>query len=219
MRPIFGHQAAVFALGHHHAGGVGIDCIITVDFPLDHIEAIRNRAGGIDTPIARRCLVTRQPQIFDAEHPWPDTPAHWLESFRRNQLRNALAHIFEDNEHCISSYHSIYGMPKTPDQNVIDVFEKLMPLVHTTLTRFIWPLHSRKPIESKSAREAEILSALRIGMSNTEIAHVTNLSQNTIKHYLTRLFERHKVLNRTQLIRLLVEQEEWRAPMVGTRIF
>jgi hypothetical protein len=48
---------------------------VTIDYPVGHLDGIRNRAGGIDTPILRRWLATHEPQLFEADDPWPDVPA------------------------------------------------------------------------------------------------------------------------------------------------
>ena len=80
LRPALPHGALICGLGHLHAGGVSLDYLVTVDYPTEHIEAIRNRAGAIDTPILRRWLLTQQPVVFDADAPWPETPKVWLDS-------------------------------------------------------------------------------------------------------------------------------------------
>ena len=58
IRPIFPHETLACGYGHLHAGGVSLDYMIGVDYPVDHLQKIRNRAGGIDTPILRRCWKT-----------------------------------------------------------------------------------------------------------------------------------------------------------------
>ena len=58
IRPVFPHETLACGYGHLHAGGVGLDYAVTVDYPVGHLEGIRNRAGGIDTPILRRWLAS-----------------------------------------------------------------------------------------------------------------------------------------------------------------
>ena len=53
LRRVLPHGALISGWGHMHAGGVGLDVMVTVDFPVDHIQTIRNRVGAIDTPISR----------------------------------------------------------------------------------------------------------------------------------------------------------------------
>ncbi|OGI69376.1 MAG: hypothetical protein A2W18_09990 [Candidatus Muproteobacteria bacterium RBG_16_60_9] len=98
LRSILPHQAMISGWGHRHAGGVGLDLMVTVDFPAEHLDKIRNRVGALDTPILWRWLVTEKPVTFDADNPWPDAPPQWLESFRGFGLRNVLAHAQWDTE-------------------------------------------------------------------------------------------------------------------------
>lgn len=49
-----------------------------------------------------------------------------------------------------------------------------------------------------SAREEQILSCIARGMSNKEIGLRIELSEKTVKHYVTNLFQKMRVRNRTQ---------------------
>ena len=102
LRPILPHEALLCGLGHLHAAGVALDYVVLVDFPAQHLEAIRNRAGAIDSPIVHRWMIERQPLLFDGEEPWPDCPPGWLESFRRHDLRNIAAHAVFDTDLCLA---------------------------------------------------------------------------------------------------------------------
>lgn len=50
-----------------------------------------------------------------------------------------------------------------------------------------------------SKREAEIHQLIRKGCCNKEIGRSLNLSEKTVKHYLTNMFRKLKVRNRTEL--------------------
>lgn len=64
---------------------------------------------------------------------------------------------------------------------------------------------------SLSSRELEILSLVRLGHSNKAIAKKLNLSDKTIKHYMTGLFQKLKVRNRVEAA-LLGTTDDARAP-------
>lgn len=49
-------------------------------------------------------------------------------------------------------------------------------------------------------REKEILNKLRAGASNTEIAKLLFISENTVKTHLYNLFKKISVKNRTQAV-------------------
>lgn len=222
LRPVLAHEAAIFGLGHIHAGGVGLDYLITIDYPLDHINTIRNRAGAIDTPILRRWLATQQPQIFDSENPWPETPAAWLESFNRHRLRNALVHATYDHVRCLGTYHSFYKLPQTPGDSEAQLLRELLPILHETVCRIVSTLDAQDRLGENFAaltdRERDVVRWLRLGKTNAQIASRVGMSESTVKHYLTGIFEKLEVLNRAQLVRVLVEQESRQAPTSQTKV-
>ena len=222
LRPILPHEALISGWGHRHAGGVGLDVMVMVDFPAEHVESIRNRAGAIDTPILRRWLATEKPVIFDIEHAWPDTPAAWLESFRRYDLRNVLAHAMWDLERAGGTYHSFYRMPEAPGERESRTLCEITPVLHETFCRVIRSLSAADRfsvcLESLTAREREIVHWLGLGKTNAEIACIGSISENTVKHYVTEIFNKLGVSNRTQLVRRLTEHEA-RRPGYNTQFF
>lgn len=222
VRPILPHGSLICGLGHLHAGGVSLDCLITIDFPVEHIDTIRNGAGAIDTPILRRWLATQQPVYFDADHPWPDTPAVWLESFRRYGLRNVLAHAMYDRDRCLGTYHSLYRIPRTPDAQYIDTLRSLVPILHEMLCRVIGT-HPAGPrfsmhFSALTERERDVIRWLRFGKTNGEIAHLTRMSESTVKHHLTRIYQKLGVETRSQLVRHLAEFESSQLPGRTTKV-
>lgn len=222
LRPLLPHEALLCGLGHLHAGGVSLDYLVTVDYPLGHIESIRNRVGAIDTPILRRWLAVREPLVFDAENPWPDTPEHWLQSFRRHDLRNIAVHAVADAERCVGTYHSFYRIPGTPGERHLAVLRSLTPLLHQVVCRIIDNLGSNAQnrfttaFDALTEREREVLRLVLLGKSNAEIARLIERSENTVKHHLTRSFSKFQVENRIQLIRCLSEHQY--NPGSGTQV-
>ena len=222
LRRVLPHEAMISGWGHRHAGGVGLDMMITIDFPADHLEKIRNRVGAIDTPILWRWLVTEKPVVFDAENPWPDVPAQWLESFRGFGLRNVLAHAQWDVERVGGTYHSLFRMPVAPGERESRLFSEVVPLLHETLCRVMQSLSESDrfsaALESLTAREREIVRWLGIGKTNGEVASINGISENTVKHYVTEIFNKLGVSNRTQLVRRLAEHEA-RGPVYHTKVY
>src|SRR5205814_5780459 len=111
LRPLIPHECLISGWGHMHAGGVGLDVMVIVDFPSEHIETIRNRAGAIDTPILRRWLATEKPVMFDVSQPWPDAPPQSVESFRRFGLQNVPAHAKWVTDRAGGPFPSLYTRP------------------------------------------------------------------------------------------------------------
>lgn len=222
LREVLPHTAVISGWGHMHAGGVGLDVMVTVDFPIEHIETIRNGAGAIDTPILRRWLSTGRPVVFDIERPWDDAPARWLESFRRYGLRNVLAHACWDPDRSGGSYHSFYGLPALPGRRELERLCALMPLLHETFCRVIESLGAADRfsvcLASLTEREREIVQWLGLGKTNAEIATIEGLSENTVKHYVTDIFDKLGVSNRTQLVRRVAEHQSRYVPGYVTKV-
>jgi DNA-binding CsgD family transcriptional regulator len=222
LRPVLPHEALICGLGHLHAGGVGLDYLVTVDYPAEHIEAIRNRAGAIDTPILRRWLLTQEPVYLDADDPWPDTPRGWLNSFRRHRMQNVLADAMYDRLRCVGTYHSLYRIPAPPDRRYVEALRSLVPALHEALCRVIEHASNGKSLgidfAALSERERKVVHWLRLGKTNAEIANLVNLSESTVKHHLTNIFDKLGVSNRAQLVRCLAEQEARRVPGSHTMV-
>jgi DNA-binding CsgD family transcriptional regulator len=222
IRSIFPHAALACGLGHLHAGGVGLDYAVTIDYPVEHLEGIRNRAGGIDTPILRRWLATLEPQWFDLERPWPETPAAWLESFRRHDMRNTAAHGVYDTQRCVATYHSFQRIPGRVGPEHAEALRRIVPLMHDVLCRVIELLDLEDSFATRlaglSAREKEIAGWVGLGKTNSEIAILSGASENTVKHHMTHIFLKLCVETRAQLVHRLTEYEMKMAPGFGTKI-
>ncbi|HEX7044846.1 MAG TPA: helix-turn-helix transcriptional regulator [Burkholderiales bacterium] len=222
LRRVLPHEALISGWGHRHAGGVGLDVIVLVDFPVEHVQSIRNRAGAIDTPILRRWLATERPVLFDGADPWPDTPPEWLESFRRYKLRNVLAHAVWDLERAGGTYHSLFRMPRSADARAAQALCELVPLLHETFCRAIQSISAEDRfsvcLESLTPREREVVHWVGLGKTNAEIACINGISENTVKHYVTEIFNKLGVSNRTQLVRRLTEHQARHAPGYQTKI-
>lgn len=223
IRPLLPHAALICGHGHIHAGGVGLDFAVPIDYPVEYLEGIRNRSGGIDSPILRRWLVTREPVLFEADAPWPDVPAAWLECFHEYELKNAVAHAVYDVERCVGTYHCFSRIPGRPGRAHLDAVRRLTPILHETLCK-VMSLHNARSsfatrLAELSPREKEITRWLQTGKSNSEIASISGLSENTVKHHLTRIFSKLDVDSRSQLISRLSEDDIRLTPGFGTRIF
>jgi DNA-binding CsgD family transcriptional regulator len=223
IRPLLPHGALVCGLGHLHAGGVGLDYLVTVDYPVEQIESIRNRAGAIDTPILRRWLAEQKPVYFDGRAPWPGMPAIWWDSFQRYDLQNVLAHAVVDADRCFGTYHSFFRMPTPPGEREMQTLQDLVPVLHHVLWQLIERVNLTDDfaarIAAMSEREREVLRWLRLGKTNAEIAELTGMSESTVKHYLTRLFDEFGVSNRAQLVRFFLERAPQQVPGYHTKVF
>lgn len=222
IRRVFPHKILVSGYGHLHAGGVAIDYLVTIDFPPGYLQRLRNRAGGIDTPILRHWLATQEPQLFESDRPWPDASAAWLGSFRESGLKNLAAHAVMDTERRVGTYHSFHRVPGRLGAAHVQALKRIVPVMHEALCKVIDLVRVdtdfARRLATLSAREMEIVQGVKSGKSNTEIAGLSALSENTVKHHLTRIFGKLAVDTRTQLVQRLAEHEAKVAPELATKI-
>ena len=61
------------------------------------------------------------------------------------------------------------------------------------------PAGSTQPIFGLTKRELEIVSAIVSGHSNKEIARICRISEDTVKHHVTNIFDKVGVYNRLEL--------------------
>ncbi len=73
------------------------------------------------------------------------------------------------------------------------------------------------PLDELTERERQILELLTTGGSNKEIARELDLSEKTVKHYMTNILHKLQVRNRVQAALLMREVEHERAPAAGRR--
>ena len=73
-------------------------------------------------------------------------------------------------------------------------------------------------LESLTAREREVVRWLGGGKTNSEVAIINGISENTVKHYVTEIFNKLAVSNSTQLVRRLTEHEA-RGPVYNTQVY
>jgi len=218
VRNVLPHGALACGHGRVHAAGVAMDYVITVDYPIEHLAAIRNTAGGIDTPIMRRWMRERIPLLFDAAHPWPEVAPEWLAKFNQHALVNAAAHAEFDETRCVGTYYSFHRLPQLGEAQRTALAE-LTPVLHETLLRVIANLEAEPTADGPSltARETEIMQWVGLGKSNQDIASLLGLSENTVKHHVSNILQKSKLENRVQLVAWVVAREA-RSKAAGTRV-
>jgi two-component system, NarL family, nitrate/nitrite response regulator NarL len=75
---------------------------------------------------------------------------------------------------------------------VSDLVETVRPLIEPSTM-------ARRPLDTLTPRERDVLRMVASGCSNKEIARQCAISEQTIKHHLTRMFDKVGVSNRLEL--------------------
>lgn len=211
VRTVLPHAACACVHGRLYGVGVSPDHVVTVDYPHGHLLAIRNASGHLDTPLAERWYGQRSPVFFDARQPWPGLSAAWLKSFRGHGLANAAADGMLDRDNCIATYFSFHRLPVLDEAELLRVFPELTPILHETFVRAIRGHRARDGALERyaqlSARERQIASWVGEGKTNAEVASLAGVTENTVKHHLTRILDKTACPNRAALAATLAACE------------
>ncbi|MPQ56237.1 hypothetical protein F8197_05980 [Duganella sp. FT27W] len=79
-------------------------------------------------------------------------------------------------------------------------------------------LQDTSPLAGLSPREREVLAWVGQGKLNNEIAQLLFISEITVKHHLTNIFQKLGVSNRVQLVRIALEEEARMRDGYGLRV-
>ncbi|MHA6895317.1 response regulator transcription factor [Ralstonia pseudosolanacearum] len=222
VRPVVDHQHLACGYGRTTSSGVAMDYVVTVDYPNEHLLAIRNTAGGLDTPIMRRWLATRRPVYFDAAAPWEGTDPAWLEKFVKHGLRNCAADAVFDEVNCVGTYYSFHALPSVEPGCLDTMLRDLTPVMHGALLRAVANVENDQQKASEalatlSEREREVALLIGQGKSNAEIAQLVCKSENTVKHYLSSIMDKTGCENRVRVAMLVSRLQP--APLgIGTKV-
>ena len=218
VRPLINHEALVCVHGLIYAVGISLDFIISIDCPKEHLEAIRNASGHMDTPLARRWIEQQSPLFFDEKLHANGMPEHWLHHFRRHNLKNAAVDGMLDKEQCIATYFSFHRLPTMDETLLTQTFKLLTPVLHQTYVRVVRHYKQRHaPISyyfsSLTEREYEIANWISQGKSNNDIANLLTVTESTIKNHISHIFQKTGCNNRALLAVAMMQQEQNRFGM------
>ncbi|MBI2305779.1 MAG: helix-turn-helix transcriptional regulator [Rhodocyclales bacterium] len=215
VRHVLPHGALACGHGRVTSAGIAMDYVLTVDYPLEHLAALRNAAGGIETPIMRRWFETRSPLLFDAEQPWPDVSEEWLAHFRRHQLVNAAVHACYDEARCLGTYFSFHRLPQPLGQLQRAILNGITPLLHETLVHVIAQVEAGAS-DWPALSEDERLLAQQIagGRSNADIAAALGICERTVGDRVAGILDKTGADNRAGLAEALLLREDCRRTKV-----
>lgn len=204
VRPLLPHGALACVHGRIYGLGLALDYVVTIDYPVEHLTTIRNASGHMDSPLARRWFEQQSPIFFDGDNPWPDLPDTWLGHYRNFGLVNTAADGVVDKINCIATYFSFCRLPSLDEKSLGTTFQTLTPLLHETFARVIRCHRERAaPLVNYYSlltnREQEIVTWISHGKSNSEIAKLLGVAENTIRNQVSRILDKTGCSNRAGL--------------------
>jgi transcriptional regulator EpsA len=144
------------------------------------------------------------PRTFAAGH--ADAEAGEIgQTLVRLGLGHALAHGAKEFPGESSGFFVFLRMPEPPGKRQVYFAEMLMPYLHTALHRMLLaekdsPERRLRPGVKLSSREAEVISLVRDGKTNQQIARVLDLSPLTVKNHVQNILRKLEVANRAQAV-------------------
>lgn len=192
--------------GVTHSGGATPTHLLHVDFPLAHLQDIRNRAGALESPLAAKWMRERRAFVFDPKlhSSWPDLDREWLRSFHRNGLINAVVGGLMDEETCKATYLSFHGIPGSALCRAAQTLESWTKPLHEMMMRCAEsastaPTTITPRWNQLTPKELLIAKNAALGKSNLAIAMQLNLCESTVKTHLTHIFGKLNLKSRAEL--------------------
>jgi len=118
---------------------------------------------------------------------------------------NALAHGVREFTRVNAGFFVFLRMPQPPNRRHAYFAEVLMPYLYVTLYRMLQSEHDApgrrlRPGVKLSGREAEVISLIRDGKTNQQIALTLELSPLTVKNHVQNILRKLEVANRAQAV-------------------
>ena len=204
LRAFLPHRSLICGFGHINPHTVSGHRVLSVDFPIDYLEAIKQDDGSLFSPLMERWIGSDAPILFDPEQA-QDVAEDWLALVRAHDLGNVVAHGVRDLQSNASSYFNFCGVPGPLTPHHTQLIKLVTPHLHTALARVLARKEKTGANLAFTPRETEILSWLYLGKTNWEIGQIIGISEKTVKNNLYAIYQKLNVGNRTQALARITE--------------
>lgn len=171
-------------------------------FKDDHFHRVIHPGQGLIGQLAQEWRVLGEPRMIPA---LPDDTGGWHARLADLELKNVLFHglVWIDGQ--MKGYASFSRVRAPFDARLALYIDILLPHVLTTLARVLANearvhSHGTRTAGIITAREIEVLSWVRDGKTNEEIAEILGLSMLTVKNHLRHAMKKLGVRARGQAV-------------------
>ena len=191
---------------------------VNVSFPEDYMRSVRS--AEVLRLVARMAdKEWHEPEFFTIDELSRLAPAEWMQAARDHDLRNIAWHAVRDVGGVSAAYFKFSRLHFTRSAaEVKECLTVVVPHLYAALSNVLADTKTEKPIELReadvrdifisagertkrlSAREAEVLTWLYYGKTNSEIAGVLNTSVFTVKNHVQNILMKLGANNRTQAV-------------------
>lgn len=199
---------------------------LNVGFPSDFIAAIINIDKRCQSPLFRRWLQTKTPQVLELGLCKNSLPEKEVELYKSFQISNVLSHGMLDL-HC--RYVTYFGFAQIQggiSPHHLYLISFIVPHLHVAYARInrvqkklktsevfdgFSPINSPdnvgvdKDLKGLSSRELEVLQWLLNGKSNWDIGGILNISEYTVKNHVQRILKKLNANSRQHAVAKALE--------------
>jgi transcriptional regulator EpsA len=171
-------------------------------FKDDHYHRVIHPGDGLINQLAQEWQVFGEPRLIAAH---PDETGGWHARLTDLELKNIAFHGMGWVNGQIKGYASFSRVRASFDDRLALYLDILMPPLLATLARVLANearsrAHSTRPTGLITAREVEVLTWVRDGKTNDEIAEILGLSMLTVKNHLRHAMKKLVVRTRGQAV-------------------
>ncbi len=175
-------------------------------FRETHFEAVCGRESGVMRHLRQIAERTQNMVVLCPQVGFEKEEVGLRKLIDENELRNLAACLWMGPRNSPQAYYSFSRIAEPLDERLAYFVELIIPYVHVTFLRVLSKeLRTGSRTNSRhgqlvTRRQAEILSLIREGKTNTEIANILAVSPWTVKNHIQMIFQRLNTSNRTQTI-------------------
>ena len=178
---------------------------ITRYFRQEHFDAVCDPRDGLVPRLVELWRRNGEPIMIAPQYPNGGT-ADLVQMIDRNELRNIAAHGVRDAEGRITGYFVFSRVPCEFGPRLSYMMDLLLPTFQATFSRVLLAEH--KPVGAVAPhrgrpitrREVEILTWIKEGKTNNDIAQILELSPWTVKNHMQAILKKLAVQNRSHAV-------------------
>jgi transcriptional regulator EpsA len=171
-------------------------------FKDEHFERVIHPGSGLIGQLSQEWQVAGQPRLIAA---LPGEPGGWQPRLAELELKNFAFHGMGWLNSQLKGYAG-FSRVRVPFDNRLALYlDILLPHLLVTLARVLHneardSAYSKRPAGLITPREAEVLTWVRDGKTNDEIAAILGLSMLTVKNHLRNTMKKLVVRTRGQAV-------------------
>jgi DNA-binding CsgD family transcriptional regulator len=200
LKPLFHCQSLIATVGEIELTEIKVGGIVAVNYPDSFLQQLKKTTSVKERALLAHWLENQQPlYVADAEN-------HILSVFEKEEVQQfdltpLLIHGQRDLSGKISTYFSFRQCQLEAERAKV-LIKIFMPYLHLIMVRqFAWHYKAVSHAQlSLTIREWELISYIKQGQSNKQIALLLHKSPSTIKHQMHALFRKLDVSSREEVI-------------------